>query len=258
MLSISELLLLKERYSGHKLFYVRFSNVEYVFRDISLKEYRYISTLYYDKYEKEDAICNIACVYPEDHEEFAYNGHAGFVSKAASIIMEQSGVENPLYAMDIYSKLVNINSLEGQCMDLIKAFIGDYSYEEMEDWPYDRLIMMTIKAERIAKLKGFDWHLEDTRDQYKDQYDTANLDNDEFTSSLIEQGIDPMMFFKDGLDKMFKYEQDTAVPDNPVISANKWYDEEMLNAIRRQTYNAKLARQTGQAEKETDKGIRSV
>ena len=258
MLTTRELLILKEKYSGHKLIYVRFSNNEYVFRNLSLKEYRYIKMLYTDKYELEDTVCNVACVYPENMS-FEYCGFAGVVEKCSSLVIEHSGVENPFYLMNKYNELKDLDSLEGQCMDLIKAFIGDYSYEEMEEWPYDRLVVMTIKAIRVAKFKGFDWSLTFPEMPSEESIEeTASLDNDKFTDSLIKDGIDPMMFFSDNLDEMFEQERESAFPDMPTITGNRWNNEEVLNAIRRQTYNAQIGRQAWNAQEERDTPIRTV
>jgi hypothetical protein len=244
MLDSQQLFLLKEKNRGHKLIYIRFNNQDYVFRDMTPKEYKYITSIYSQDLQIEDAICDLTCVYPDDIDEFAYCGYAGLVSNAANAVIKYSGVNNPLYAMEIYKAMSEIDSLEAQCMDMIKAFVKDYSYEEMEEWTYDKLMYMTIKAERIARLQGFTWHVQDTTDKFNDEFDKINIDNDEFNFDLLRSGHDPIMFYRESLEQFQKEERTMAVPEQPVISGNEWKNEELLNAIRAQIRTSQASRRT--------------
>ena len=42
MITEDTIMYLKEKYNGHKIIYVRFSNEEFIFRTLSKKEYKYI------------------------------------------------------------------------------------------------------------------------------------------------------------------------------------------------------------------------
>ena len=45
MITEDTIMYLKEKYNGHKIIYVRFSNEEFIFRTLSKKEYKYIKSI---------------------------------------------------------------------------------------------------------------------------------------------------------------------------------------------------------------------
>ena len=115
-------------------------------------------------------------------------------------------------------------------MDLIKAFIPEYTYEEMEEWTWEKLMKMTVRAENVASLKGFDWSLKDESEQFDEQMSRIDPNNKEFIKELEQNGVDPMLYFEDELKHTFKNE----VVDFPLIGGTHWNDEEVLNVIRKQ------------------------
>ena len=115
-------------------------------------------------------------------------------------------------------------------MDLIKAFMPEYSYEEMEEWTWGKLMYMTVRAERIATLKGFDWHIEDQSEAYMQEVNKITMDNKDFIKSLQENGIDPMYYFSEELKDTFKRD----ILDFPLIGGIHWNDEVVLDVIRQQ------------------------
>lgn len=221
----------KDLYSGHKIIYVRFSDMDFVFRTLTRKEYKYILASYSGKLEIEDAVCNTTCVFPEEYD-FNECGFAGFSSYIAPIIEEQSGVTNIQIVLDEYRKIKDFSTLEIQCMDLIKAFIPEYTYEEMEEWTWQKLMQMTVRAEKVANLKGFDWHIEDKTDEYMEAVSSVSMDNPEFIKELQDKGIDPMLYFFEDLKEMNLGKKE--VLDFPLIGGVHWNNEEILNVIREQ------------------------
>ena len=127
--------------------------MDFVFRTLTRKEYKYIIASYGNKFDIEDAICNTTCIFPEEYD-FKECGFAGINSFIAPIIEEQSGVTNIQVVLNEYRQIKDFNTLEIQCMDLIKAFIPEYTYEEMEEWTWQKLMQMTVRAEKVANLKG--------------------------------------------------------------------------------------------------------
>jgi hypothetical protein len=113
-------------------------------------------------------------------------------------------------------------------MDMIKAFIPEYTYEEMEEWSWERLMKTTARAESVAKLKGFDYSLTDKTDEIIQEMDNVSSDNKEFIKELNNKGIDPMTYFSNEL--IFKKE----ILDFPLIGGSHWDNEVILNAIRKQ------------------------
>jgi hypothetical protein len=219
----------KDLYNGHKIIYVRFLDTDFIFRTLTRKEYKYILKSNSTHMDIEDAVCNTCCLYPEEYE-FESCGFAGLNEYVADLLIDLSGFKNIQTILNEYRNVKEMNSLEMQCMDLIKAFIPEYTYEEMEEWTWDKLIHMTVRAEKIAELKGFDWHLQDQTEEYMQEMNKINSGNQEFIQELQNNGIDPMYYFSDELEQSFKHE----ILDFPLIGGAYWDDEVVLNVIRKQ------------------------
>ena len=132
--------------------------------------------------------------------------------------------------MNEYKQIKEYNNLEIQCMDLIKAFIPEYTYEEMEEWTWEKLMYMTVRAEKVAALKGFDWHIQDQSEEYINEMNKISSDNKDFIEELQKNGIDPMYYFAEELQLTFKHK----ILDFPLIGGTHWNDEVILNVIREQ------------------------
>lgn len=220
----------KDLYSGHKIIYVRFLDTDFIFRTLTRKEYKYILQSSTSEQELEDKICDVACLYPEEYE-FETCGFAGLNEYVADLIQNLSGFRDVQVPLENYRQAKENMNLEIQCMDLIKAFIPEYTYEEMEEWTWEKLMFMTARAEKIAELKGFDWHIQDQTDEYMEEMDKINSENKEFIDELQKNGIDPMFYFSEEIKSTFTHD----IIDFPMISGANWEDEVILDAIRKQT-----------------------
>ena len=219
----------KDLYSGHKILYVRFLDTDFIFRSLTRKEYKYLLQSGLSQMDMEDSICNTACIYPEDYD-FNTCGFAGLSEYVSGIIKEISDFNDIRDILNEYYKYKSMDNLEIQCMDLIKAFIPEYTYEEMEEWTWEKLMQITVRAEKVAALKGFDWNLKDESEQYMEELNKINSDNKEFIKELEQNGIDPMFYFEDEIKQTFKKE----VLDFPLIGGTHWNDEVILGVIREQ------------------------
>lgn len=235
MINEDKIIYLKEKYNGHKIIYVRFSNEDFIFRTLSKKEYKYIKSISDEEYDLHDNICNIACLYPEDYN-FSKCYIAGLPDYVSNIIEEESGFTNIDKIMECYYNERDNVTLEQQCMDMIKAFMPEHTYEEMEEWTWQKLMQTTARAERIAKLKGFDYHLNDKTKEMTEEYDKMNSDNPDFIKNLYEHGIDPMFHFKHEL----KLEND--ILEFPLILGSSYDNEVILDAVRKQIEKKKLCK----------------
>lgn len=233
MAAITESMLsyFKNLYSGHKILYVRFSDKEFVFRTLSRGEYKNILFLNSNEYDKQDAVCNAACIYPEEYD-FAVCGYAGLPETVSEYIENLSGFTDIDVILNDYRTAKELNSLEIQAMDLIKAFIPEYTYEEMKEWSWQKLMEITARAEAIARLKGFDWHLEDQSKEYKEQLASFTPDNKQIIDRMYKEGIDPMVYFADVIKKEFDSRKN--VVDFPLITSGKWNNGGIIDAIKRQ------------------------
>lgn len=220
---------LKDKFSGFSIIVVTYHEDQFVFRTMSRKEYKYLLTLGYNHLDMQDAICNLTCLYPEQYD-FNTCGYAGMSEYVSGVIKKASGFDNIKDVLSVYSEYKEMSNLEIQCMDLIKAFMPEYSYEEMEDWTWDKLVYMTVRAEKVAEYKGFDWHINDESDDYVRAMERINSDNKEFIKELEDNGVDPMLYFEDEMKNIHKKE----VMDFPLISGSHWQEEEILDAIRKQ------------------------
>lgn len=228
-IDISLLNYYKDLYSGHKIIYVRFLDIEFIFRTLTRKEYKYILQSNTSEQDVEDSVCNTACIYPEDYE-FEVCGFAGLNEYVANLIQRLSGFEDIQTVLQEYRQAKENVNLETQCMDLIKAFIPEYTYEEMEEWTWEKLMFVTARAEKIAELKGFDWHIQDQTEEYVNELNKINSDNKEFINELQNNGIDPMFYFSDEIKSTFTHD----IIDFPLIGGGRWDDEVVLSAIREQ------------------------
>lgn len=219
----------KDLYSGHKILYVRFLDNDFIFRSLTRKEYKYLLQSGLSQMDMEDSICNTACLYPEDYD-FTVCGFAGLNEYVANIIKDISNFNDIRSILNEYYKYKEMDNLEIQCMDLIKAFIPEYTYEEMEEWTWEKLMQITVRAEKVAALKGFDWSLKDESEGYMQEMEKNNSDNKEFIKELESNGIDPMLYFQDEIKHTFKKE----IVDFPLIGGTHWNDEVILGVIREQ------------------------
>lgn len=222
-----EAALIKQKYYGHKIIYARFSYDEFLFRTLTREEYRYVKGQAVDDYDLHDLICTLACVYPEGYD-FAFAHLAGLPDVIGREIERLSGFTDVHEILDSYYEIKKLNSLEEQCMNIIKAFIPEYTYEQMQQWTWHHLMEITARAEKVAKLRGFDWELNDKTDEMEKEYDKMNSDNEQFIMDLYEHGVDPMIHFRDELD----LKKD--IIEIPLIVGSGFNNEEVLNATREQ------------------------
>ena len=223
----------KDLYSGHKILYVRFLDNDFIFRSLTRKEYKYLLQSGLSQMDMEDSICNTACIYPEDYD-FTVCGFAGLNEYVANIIKDISDFNDIRSILNEYHRYKEMDNLETQCMDLIKAFIPEYTYEEMEEWTWEKLMQITVRAEKVAALRGFEWSLKDESEQYIEEMQNINSENKEFLKELETNGIDPMFYFEDEIKHTFKKE----VLDFPLIGGSHWNDEVVLGVIREQIRKA--------------------
>lgn len=235
MLTRTDLELIKENNDGHKLLYVRFSDEEFVFRSLSLKEYEIVLRLYNNKFKQETGVCNLSVVYPEDYE--FQNCPYGYLPTVMSeYILKISDLSDTDDIKYLYYSLKNNYNLFLNCLDLIKAFIDDYTYEEMEEWTWQKLMEMTVRAENIAKLQGYDYHIEKSEDI--DNINKPSIHNQESIENLIKQKINPLIFFKDEIQKEININNN--IVNNPFIIGKLWNNKELLDGFKKQKAESRI------------------
>lgn len=234
MISDQKLQYYKDEYSGHKLVYVRFSNEDFVFRTLTVKEYETILRMYSDQFKQETAICNIACIHPEGYE-FSECEFGVFPSVVAGYLKKLSSFEDPQDIFDEYDAAKASSNLYQQCMDLIKAFIGDYTYEEMEEWTWQKLMDMTVRAENIANLQGYNYHIERAED-IEEKSRKQSIHNESDVQNALNNKLNPLILFQEEIQKEVNLNNN--IVDNPFIIGRAWNNEEILNGFRKQKAKA--------------------
>lgn len=218
----------KEQYNGHKIIYVRFLNNDFLFRTLTVKEYEMLSKMYSNEFKLETAICNLSCLYPESYE-FSECEFGVFPSVISGYIKKASAFDEPEDIFIEYDNSKSNYNLYQQCMDLIKAFIKDYTYEEMEEWTWQKLMEMTVRAENIAKLQGFDYHLE-RAENMEEISRKPSIKNEDDVNKLLENRINPLIFFKDEIQK--ELDKNKEIISEPFIIGPRWNNKEILDGFR--------------------------
>lgn len=230
MLTFHELLYLKQLHKGHKIIYVLFNNHEFIFKSLSRQDYEDIVLVSDNEKDLEDAICQCALLYPEDYI-FPKSYLAGLSEVCANRIIEESDFLDINKILDkYYIAKEKLNQFDEQCIALVKASFPEYSYEDINEWTWERLIEMTARAEKILQIKGVNIHLVNNMDKLEEELEekASTFDKYEFANDLRKQGIDPMNYFKDEI-----FEEKPYI-EYPIIGGLDWKDEGVLNAIRKQ------------------------
>jgi len=227
MINDQKLQYFKEEYSGHKVIYVRFSNEDFLFKTLTVKEYEMILKIYTNEFKRETAICNMACIYPDDYE-FSECEYGILPSVVSGYIKKLSAFDDVNDIFTEYDIAKSSSNLYQQCMDLIKAFIGDYTYEEMEDWTWQKLMDMTVRAENIANLQGYDYHIERSDTEPVKQ----SIHNEDDVNNVLNNKLNPIIFFKDEIQKEVNLNNN--IINNPFIIGIAWNNEDALNGFREQ------------------------
>jgi hypothetical protein len=231
MLSLYDILLIKEQNNNEKLIYVQFGKHDYIFRLLAPKEYVQCKLLTGDEYERNDAICQLCLVYPEGLS-FAENPIGCLSDKIADEIVEKSMIFRDL---DVLVKFEDnqeaLKRFLPECMNFVKAAFNEFSYDDIESWSYEKLMNMTAKAERVLQLRAGDIGGEVIKLGYEIDEEKINNPPPEPTAEeLIKQGIDPMLYFSK--DIVLK----KPLVDDPVILGSDWRNEELMKRVGKQIH----------------------
>lgn len=223
MLTIYDLMLLKESINNEKIIYIQFGKHEYVFRTVSPKEYTQAKLLTSRSEELSDAICQIALMYPDDFD-FSDSPIAGLSESMSQRIVDESLINNDLGVIEQFEESKRkLSTFLIQCSLFVKSAFPEYTLDEIEEWNYERLMDMTAKAEFVLKIKG---------SQFEIKYDKDEIENctkEEIDDkTLYESGIDPMFYYSD------KIKLRSPLISYPIILGSSWDREELVEDVRQQ------------------------
>lgn len=222
MLSVYDIMLLKESNNNESIIHLNYGKHDFVFRILSPKEYAQVKIMTSTKEELNDAICQLTLLHPADFD-FSESPVAGISDNAAKHIVEKSLIFNDIGVIESFEKSKErLTKFLPQCMLFIKAAFPEYTMSEIEEWNYEKLMDMTAKAEFVLKIKG---------SNYEINYDKESLSEVAEPKSdreITEEGLDPMFYNAD------KIVLKQPFINYPVIAGNSWDNEEMMNSVREQ------------------------
>lgn len=224
MLTVYDLMLLKESIDNDKIIYIQYGIHEFVFKTISPKEYSQAKMLTTTKEELSDAICQIALIYPKEYD-FSQSPVAGLSDGMCEKIVEESLLFNDIGVIDKFEECKNkLNTFLSQCTLFIKAAFPEYKLEEIENWNYEKLMNMTAKAEFVLKIQGSEYEIQYNKEDLTNEAEEVEVTDKE----LVENGIDPMFYYSDkiNLKKPFI--------NYPIILGTSWNREDLIEDVRQQ------------------------
>lgn len=222
MLTVYDLMLLKESIDNDKIIYIQYGKHEFVFKTISPKEYSQAKMLTATKEELSDAVCQIALIYPKDYD-FSQSPVAGLSDSMYEQIVEESLLFNDIGVVEKFEECKDkLNTFLSQCSLFVKAAFPEYKLEEIENWNYERLMSMTAKAEFVLKIQGSDYEIQYNKEDLTKEVEEAT------DKELVENGIDPMFYYSDkiNLKKPFI--------NYPIILGSSWNREDLIENVRQQ------------------------
>ncbi len=229
-MKLYDLLSIKEKYNDERLIYIKFNNREYLFRLISSYEYKECKMFAEDKFTFNDAICQIAIVYPENID-FAHHEIAGFSDFVSPVIIDKSMIFEDTKLTEILetNRESNMTFIK-ECKLMIKAAFPELSLKEINNMSYVKMMEMTADAEKILFLRG-SRNADGSLIKIEYEIDEEKLEEakKELTDKeLWAKGIDPMLF---NIDKL---QLKKPLIDEPFIVGPKWNDEELNRNVGRQ------------------------
>ena len=225
MLTQLELYIIKESAMEHDVIYLYICGKEFVFRTLGIKEYYDIKKCIDTQADFEDAVCQSTLLYPDEYS-FS-DGLAGIPTIATEHIIKASGIEDIDIVMDrMNSTKHKMNTFYNQCVNLVKSVFTEFAYNEILEWPWEKVIDYAVRAESILNIKGIPVKLIDQRaDEVEEEVIKSKS---EIGKELRLYGIDPILYHARD------YINDKEIIEYPIISHMGWNKEDIVDGIRKQ------------------------
>lgn len=228
-LSLFEMLLLKEEYDNESLLIFQTKELQFIFKPLTPIDFIKAKTLVATDEELNDTICQLCVVKPSDFD-FSISPFGGISEFAAKEIIKFSKLDSfkkPLQALESYREEIESDFLT-KCILFVKANFQEYTYEEIKEWPYEKIMKHTALAEYISTIRGINFKLEFDLEEIE-KIKPKRLSPNE----LIKHGIDPILYNED----LYKKEQ--SVIDKPFIIGIDWDEDEIIEKNLENIYKAR-------------------
>jgi len=133
-----------------KIFYTRIADIDFIYRQISRKEYRLISESLQGQLDQEDQTCKVCTLSPSNYN--FERGPAGVPSTLSGLIFESSGLtENSTEAVKetITRYREEMKTFDNQIACIITEAFPQFSIEEIENWPLEKSLWFMSRAEYV-------------------------------------------------------------------------------------------------------------
>lgn len=236
ILTVEELKLLKLEHSPKNIIHINFMQNDYVFRNLTIGEYKEATTLCSEKQDLDELICNMTCVYPKDID-FVNCGIANLPTYCSDIIIQSSKVCDVVSVKDtleVYREA--LFEASKQAFMIIRLSFPEITKDRFLSMDWNEICEYVAMSEKIQQMKGLEVKLEfnidtntDTDSNVEEKEQESNINKE--VMQLLEQGIDPYEYYNIPL--VNKY---NTVPI-PLIGGRHWDDQEQMELIRKYVKN---------------------
>lgn len=139
------------------IYYIDIEGYEFLFRELSRREYKQALRNYEDVQEQEDYICRLCILEPLD---FDYDEcPAGIPESLAGFILKESGFGEDTGKIKTYMEhyKAEMTTFDNQISCIVHEAFPMFTLEEIEEWPMEKVIWYYSRAEYILEsLRGLE------------------------------------------------------------------------------------------------------
>jgi hypothetical protein len=129
--------------------------VQFVWREVTRREFKKLLQYYPDPYEREEVLCKLCVVEPEDYDY--RNCEAGIPFTLASQILYESGFSpNGQKVNDLIAQYTDeMQSFEAKADAVITEAFPLISVDEIQDWSTEKIIKyFTLAQYKLSNYRG--------------------------------------------------------------------------------------------------------
>lgn len=223
-----EKLLLQLRDKHERVIHFQIGDDSFVFRPITPKEYQRIISWYQDPDQMEEAVCELAVVYPTRNSW--KDTLAGVLPALHKEIIYASGLTGA-EQIEAYLEQGRQSMLQfhEQVINTIAAAYPQYTFEEIETWPMEKLMDRAARAEwKLNMIDGKPIRLQiakPSEEEVEEPEEPPTIE--EIGQQMREEGLDPIMEIGPAPKPPYV--------EFPLIGGTKIFDhEELLRLVREQ------------------------
>jgi len=212
-----------------KIIRIVFQNQEFYFKSLTQGEYENLVLVSRnDKTSLEENICQTALIEPEEYI-FANSNYSGIPKGFSKIILENSLFMNTKKYNFVYQGYKEeMNDFKNQCIAIIKSQFSEFTFEEMEEWPLEKIFKYVARAEYVFNINKPEE--QKLKLDLTNTFEETNEESEEnIYNKMISNGIDPVIYESQNI-----VYNNKNLKEDIFIGGVDWKNEEILNEIRGQ------------------------